>query len=262
MSDQLLLWFHLTHTFSVSSLVAAVLISSPCPSGSWSALCVCVSLQACYGIQKVPKGSWLCRICALGILPKCQLCPKKGGAMKPTRSGTKWVHVSCALWIPEVNIKYTCLQTLLCLCMFLLFIGGFIATGSSVTEHFSPTCCWSKTLCLHVFAFLNKSAPPELAFESHYCALQVSIGNPEKMEPITNVSHIPSNRWALICCLCKEKAGACIQVRVTAHISPVQHKDVNETWKATRGDCSRRYRQYDGEWCFLFTSKQIWEIKM
>ncbi|XP_042292951.1 protein Jade-1 isoform X2 [Thunnus maccoyii] len=100
---------------------------------------ICVH-QACYGIQKVPKGSWLCRICALGILPKCQLCPKKGGAMKPTRSGTKWVHVSCALWIPEV-----------------------------------------------------------------------SIGNPEKMEPITNVSHIPSNRWALICCLCKEKTGACIQ---------------------------------------------------
>uniref|UniRef100_A0A3P9J556 Protein Jade-1 n=1 Tax=Oryzias latipes TaxID=8090 RepID=A0A3P9J556_ORYLA len=87
---------------------------------------ICVH-QACYGIQKVPQGSWLCRICALGILPKCQL-------------GTKWVHVSCALWIPEV-----------------------------------------------------------------------SIGNPEKMEPITNVSHIPSNRWALICCLCKEKAGACIQ---------------------------------------------------
>ncbi|KAM4625528.1 protein Jade-1 isoform 1-T3 [Polymixia lowei] len=100
---------------------------------------ICVH-QACYGIQKVPKGSWLCRICALGILPKCQLCPKRGGAMKPTRSGTKWVHVSCALWIPEV-----------------------------------------------------------------------SIGNPEKMEPITNVSHIPSNRWALICCLCKEKTGACIQ---------------------------------------------------
>ncbi|KAI3367392.1 hypothetical protein L3Q82_026253 [Scortum barcoo] len=100
---------------------------------------ICVH-QACYGIQKVPKGSWLCRICALGILPKCQLCPKKGGAMKPTRSGTKWIHVSCALWIPEV-----------------------------------------------------------------------SIGNPEKMEPITNVSQIPSNRWALICCLCKEKTGACIQ---------------------------------------------------
>lgn len=32
------------------------------------------------------------------------------------------------------------------------------------------------------------------------------------MEPITNVSQIPGNRWALICCLCKEKTGACIQV--------------------------------------------------
>lgn len=62
-----------------------------------------VALQACYGILKVPEGSWLCRTCALGVQPKCLLCPKKGGAMKPTRSGTKWVHVSCALWIPEVG---------------------------------------------------------------------------------------------------------------------------------------------------------------
>lgn len=62
-----------------------------------------LGMQACYGILKVPEGSWLCRTCALGVQPKCLLCPKKGGAMKPTRSGTKWVHVSCALWIPEVS---------------------------------------------------------------------------------------------------------------------------------------------------------------
>ncbi|XP_034153436.1 protein Jade-1 isoform X2 [Esox lucius] len=113
---------------------------------------ICVH-QACYGILKVPEGSWLCRPCALGITPKCHLCPKKGGAMKPTRSGTKWVHVSCALWIPEV-----------------------------------------------------------------------SIGNPEKMEPITNMSQIPSNRWALTCCLCKDVTGACIQCsakscRTAFHVS-------------------------------------------
>lgn len=100
-------------------------------------------VQACYGILKVPEGSWLCRTCALGVQPKCLLCPKKGGAMKPTRSGTKWVHVSCALWIPEV-----------------------------------------------------------------------SIGSPEKMEPITKVSHIPSSRWALVCSLCNEKVGASIQCSV------------------------------------------------
>lgn len=66
---------------------------------------LCGSLvQACYGILKVPTGNWLCRTCALGVQPKCLLCPRRGGALKPTRSGTKWVHVSCALWIPEVSI--------------------------------------------------------------------------------------------------------------------------------------------------------------
>ncbi|CAD7673183.1 unnamed protein product [Nyctereutes procyonoides] len=44
--------------------------------------------MACYGIRKLPGGSSLCRTCALGVQPKCLLCPKKGGAMKNTRSGT------------------------------------------------------------------------------------------------------------------------------------------------------------------------------
>ena len=85
--------------------------------------------QACYGILKVsikekllyalshqttlirqflkvPEGSWLCRPCSLGIRGSavCILCDRKGGAMKSTRSGNKWAHVSCALWIPEISI--------------------------------------------------------------------------------------------------------------------------------------------------------------
>ncbi|MGH0146729.1 UNVERIFIED_CONTAM: hypothetical protein FKN15_027548 [Acipenser sinensis] len=102
---------------------------------------ICVH-QACYGILKVPHGSWLCRTCVLAIHPQCVLCPQRGGAMKATRAGTKWAHVSCALWIPEV-----------------------------------------------------------------------SIACPERMEPITKVSHIPPSRWALVCSLCKLKTGACIQVQ-------------------------------------------------
>ena len=38
------------------------------------------------------------------------------------------------------------------------------------------------------------------------CALwvpEVSIGDPEKMEPITNISQIPSQRWNLLCSVCK-----------------------------------------------------------
>ena len=64
---------------------------------------ICVH-QTCYGITTIPSGSWKCRTCTLDIKPKCELCPNKGGAMKPTKNGQKWAHVSCALWIPEVNI--------------------------------------------------------------------------------------------------------------------------------------------------------------
>ncbi|XP_073332040.1 protein Jade-3 [Pagrus major] len=109
---------------------------------------ICVH-QACYGIVKVPVGNWLCRTCVLSIDPQCLLCPKKGGAMKATRAGTKWAHVSCALWIPEV-----------------------------------------------------------------------SIACPERMEPITKVSHIPPSRWSLICSLCKLKTGACIQCSVKNCTTP------------------------------------------
>ncbi|KAK5642778.1 hypothetical protein RI129_008945 [Pyrocoelia pectoralis] len=103
---------------------------------------ICVH-QACYGITRIPDGQWLCGTCALSQRPECVLCPNKGGAMKATRSGQKWAHVSCALWIPEV-----------------------------------------------------------------------SIGCVEKMEPITKISSIPQSRWALICVLCRERVGACIQCSV------------------------------------------------
>jgi len=103
---------------------------------------VCVH-QACYGVQSIPEGDWLCRTCATGVQPQCVLCPKKGGAMKSTRSGSSWAHVACALWVPEV-----------------------------------------------------------------------SIGDPEKMEPITNISQIPSQRWGLLCSVCKDKTGAPIQCSV------------------------------------------------
>ena len=63
--------------------------------------------------------------------------------MKSTKSGHKWAHVACALWIPEV-----------------------------------------------------------------------SIGSVERMEPITKIANIPQSRWALVCVLCRERRGACIQCSV------------------------------------------------
>ena len=103
---------------------------------------ICVH-QACYGITSIPEGKWYCRTCSMNITPKCELCPNKGGAMKATKSGKLWAHISCALWIPEV-----------------------------------------------------------------------SIGSVEKMEPITKISCIPGSRWNLLCVLCKNHVGSCIQCSV------------------------------------------------
>uniref|UniRef100_A0A7N4PKI9 Jade family PHD finger 3 n=1 Tax=Sarcophilus harrisii TaxID=9305 RepID=A0A7N4PKI9_SARHA len=51
------------------------------------------------------------------------------------------------------------------------------------------------------------------------CVHQVSIACPERMEPITKVSHIPPSRWSLVCSLCKLKTGACIQCSVKSCIT-------------------------------------------
>uniref|UniRef100_A0A915L9U4 PHD-type domain-containing protein n=1 Tax=Romanomermis culicivorax TaxID=13658 RepID=A0A915L9U4_ROMCU len=59
----------------------------------------------CYGIKRIPKGSWYCRPCAVGQSPKCSLCPNRGGAMKSNRSCDRWLHVSCALWVPEIEFE-------------------------------------------------------------------------------------------------------------------------------------------------------------
>lgn len=62
--------------------------------------------QACYGIRVVPKGEWFCRKCEAfkdkTVKVKCELCPFKDGALKPTENGN-WAHVVCALYIPEVT---------------------------------------------------------------------------------------------------------------------------------------------------------------
>jgi hypothetical protein len=99
--------------------------------------------QACYGIEKIPRGNWLCSPCAFGgssFKPECVLCPNIGGALKATKNYRNWAHVSCALWIPET---------------------GF--------------------------------------------------ANPNRMEPIVNLNQIMPTRWQLVCNICKEKRGCCLQ---------------------------------------------------
>ena len=45
--------------------------------------------QSCFGLETIPEIDWLCNNCITfgfqkGLMVKCLLCPKRGGAMKPT----------------------------------------------------------------------------------------------------------------------------------------------------------------------------------
>ncbi|KAF9210942.1 hypothetical protein BGZ59_008728 [Podila verticillata] len=72
------------------------------------ALCV---HQACYGVKKVPSESepWLCDRCKAPPeeVVSCVCCPSKDGAFRrliPEDPSGGWVHVVCALWLPETTL--------------------------------------------------------------------------------------------------------------------------------------------------------------
>ncbi|KAA8646976.1 hypothetical protein EYZ11_000139 [Aspergillus tanneri] len=61
--------------------------------------------QECYGVPFIPEGQWLCRKCQLigRGSANCIFCPNTEGAFKQTTT-SKWSHLLCAIWIPEVSI--------------------------------------------------------------------------------------------------------------------------------------------------------------
>lgn len=61
--------------------------------------------QECYGVPFIPEGQWLCRKCQLlgRGTTNCIFCPNTEGAFKQTPT-SKWAHILCAIWIPEVSI--------------------------------------------------------------------------------------------------------------------------------------------------------------
>ncbi|KAG0351313.1 hypothetical protein BG005_009230 [Podila minutissima] len=65
----------------------------------------------CYGVKKVPSESepWLCDRCKAPPeeVVSCVCCPSKDGAFRrliPEDPSGGWVHVVCALWLPETTL--------------------------------------------------------------------------------------------------------------------------------------------------------------
>lgn len=51
-------------------------------------------------------------------------------------------------------------------------------------------------------------------FAHVFCSIWVPeayFGSPDDMEPIYNIEGVRDERWRLLCSICKEKHGACIQ---------------------------------------------------
>ena len=64
--------------------------------------------QCCYGVEHIPAGSWLCRLCEYGKdcnKVRCALCGHGGGAFKPTTAGD-WAHIQCGIWLPDVSFTH------------------------------------------------------------------------------------------------------------------------------------------------------------
>eukprot|EP00742_Colponemidia_sp_Colp-10_P007357 GILJ01007919.1.p1 GENE.GILJ01007919.1~~GILJ01007919.1.p1 ORF type:complete len:1966 (+),score=175.56 GILJ01007919.1:45-5942(+) len=71
------------------------------------ATCKIAVHQRCYGVSEVPNVPWQCDVCASQVCCQpceCCLCPRRGGALKPTSTEGQWAHLTCALWIPEVYL--------------------------------------------------------------------------------------------------------------------------------------------------------------
>ncbi|KAM3937663.1 lysine-specific demethylase 4C [Leptodactylus fuscus] len=67
----------------------------------------CVQVHAsCYGVpsHEIHDG-WMCSRCRIGVwTAECCLCSLRGGALKQT-TDNKWVHIMCAIAVPEVRFE-------------------------------------------------------------------------------------------------------------------------------------------------------------
>ena len=140
---------------------------------------ICVH-QSCYGVPKIPHGEWYCTPCKADCsAPVCLLCMQGDGAFKHAQQG-EWVHVFCALWIPEVGF-------------------GNVEKMEPITKIKQiPASRWSLSCCFcqeRVGACIQCSTKgcfvpfhPTCAY-SNRCHMMTTFGTPEEPDIVENFAY-------------------------------------------------------------------------
>ncbi|KAG8948796.1 nuA3 HAT complex component nto1 [Tulasnella sp. 424] len=97
------------------------------------------------------------------------------------------------------------------------------------------------------------------------CAIwipEVTLGNAFIMEPIESIENIPKSRWKLICSLCKERMGACIQCDVKTcfaafHVTCARKNKLLMAMKSLPGQDDQPLRAF----CEKHLPKQLKELR-
>lgn len=139
-------------------------------------ICNVLVHQECYGVQKIPDDKWLCSWCSYRSRSKGKISGRAGNdSVNHKQSNSK---VGDDAWP----------------CILCPINGGALKPVARAGSEMENSGCLQFA---HLFCF------PWFP-ETH-------IENTETMEPIKNIEGIKEERWKLICSLCKEKHGACIQ---------------------------------------------------
>ncbi|KAJ3123564.1 nuA3 HAT complex component nto1 [Nowakowskiella sp. JEL0407] len=174
-------WFDLTKDLSKQvtheDTPCAICNDGDCENSNAIVFCDGCNLavhQSCYGIPYIPEGQWLCR--------KCMVSPAE---------------------------KVTC-----CFCPFDSSFTLQHQTNGSSGKGGDLIACIQNDPKMMINAFKQ-------TVNSTWCHLLCALYIPEIrcdntviMEPVAGLESIPKSRWNLLCYICKQKQGACIQCDV------------------------------------------------